>query len=319
MAATPQQLDHPAPSHYKAQSMPANNHQKLQRMASYASLTVALALVAAKSWAWMATGSVSLLSSLVDSFLDVLASGITVIAVRVALMPADAEHRFGHGKAEGLAALAQSLIIGGSAVYVFMEAIQRLLEPRAVQAPEVGIGVMALSVALTLGLVTFQRLVIARTGSMAISADAAHYQTDLMINLGVAAAIPLAAWTDFVIIDPLTGIAIAGYILWTTYGIASEALDVLLDRELPQEDRNRIYAIAMRHGDVQGFHDLRTRFGGNRYFIQFHLELDPDTTLLRTHEILDDVEDEVRAAYPNSDIIVHADPVGFEERRDNFT
>ncbi len=299
--------------------MPANNHQKLQRMASYASLTVALALVAAKSWAWMATGSVSLLSSLVDSFLDVLASGITVIAVRVALMPADAEHRFGHGKAEGLAALAQSLIIGGSAVYVFMEAIQRLLEPRAVQAPEVGIGVMALSVALTLGLVTFQRLVIARTGSMAISADAAHYQTDLMINLGVAAAIPLAAWTDFVIIDPLTGIAIAGYILWTTYGIASEALDVLLDRELPQEDRNRIYAIAMRHGDVQGFHDLRTRFGGNRYFIQFHLELDPDTTLLRTHEILDDVEDEVRAAYPNSDIIVHADPVGFEERRDNFT
>ncbi len=299
--------------------MTVDRNRKLQRLASYASLTIALTLVAAKLWAWLATGSVSLLSSLVDSFLDVMASAITVIAVQVALLPADAEHRFGHGKAEGLAALAQSLIISGSAVYVFTEAVQRLIEPRAVVEPEAGIGVMAVSVALTLSLVAFQRFVVTRTGSMAISADAAHYQTDLIINLGVAAAIPVAAWTDFVIIDPLTGIAIAAYILWTTYGIARDALDVLLDRELPEDDRNRIYAIAMAHEEVQGFHDLRTRFGGNHYFIQFHLELDPKISLWRSHEILDDVEDKVREAYPNSDIIVHADPLGFEEQRDDFT
>ncbi len=298
--------------------MSTPKHSNLQRFASYASLTVALTLVGIKLWAWTATGSISLLSSLVDSFLDVMASAITVIAVRVSLLPADAEHRFGHGKAEGLAALAQALIISGSAVYVFSEAVQRLIEPQAVQEPALGIGVMSVSIILTLGLVAFQRYVVRKTDSMAISADAAHYQMDVAINAGVAVAIPIAAWTDLIIVDPLVGILIALYILRTTWGIASEALGVLLDRELPEEERKRIYAIAMQHQDVHGFHDLRTRYGGNRYFIQFHLELQPDTTLLETHRILDTVEDDVRTAFPHSDIIVHADPIGFEEQRDDF-
>lgn len=298
--------------------MTDRQHSRLQRYASYASLTVALTLVGAKLWAWTATGSIALLSSLVDSFLDVLASGITVVAVRVALLPADAEHRFGRGKAEGLAALAQALIIAGSAIYVFSEAISRIIEPVSVREPEIGIGVMGLSILLTLGLVSFQRHVVNRTGSMAISADAAHYRTDLIINAGVAVAIPVAAWTGLGIVDPLAGILIALYILWTTYEIAAEALDVLLDRELPQKERERIYAIAIKHREVHGFHDLRTRYGGNRHFIQFHLELLPETTLLETHRVLDEVEDEIRSAFPNSDIIVHADPVGVEERRDNF-
>ena len=298
--------------------MSNTGNNNLQRIASYASLSVALLLVAVKVWAWQATGSVSLLSSLVDSFLDVLASGITVVAVRVALTPADAEHRFGHGKAEGLAALAQALIIAGSAFYVFGEAVDRLLNPAAVTEPITGVSVMLVSVALTLGLVAFQNYVIRRTDSMAINADAMHYKTDLLINVAVAITIPIAAWTEFALLDPLVGIAIALWILHATYGIASGALDVLLDRELPEEDRNRIYSIAIAHTDVRGFHDLRTRFGGNRYFIQFHLELDPDTTLLNTHLILDEVEDGVREAFPNADIIVHADPVGFEEKRDNF-
>ncbi len=296
----------------------SNNNARLQRLASYASLTVALTLVVVKIYAWVATGSVALLSSLVDSFLDVMASAITVIAVRLALRPADAEHRFGHGKAEGLAALAQGLIIAGSAGYVFFEAVNHLLEPQTVRAPELGMGVMGLSILFTLALVSFQRYVIRQTSSMAISADAAHYRTDVIINIGVAVAIPIAAWTGFVIIDPAVGIIIALYILWTTYGIAAEALGVLLDRELPAEQREKIYAIAISHEKVRGFHDLRTRFGGNHYFIQFHLELDPETTLLETHLILDEVEDAVRAEFPNSDIIVHADPIGFEEPRDTF-
>jgi ferrous-iron efflux pump FieF len=298
--------------------MSTPKHSNLQRFASYASLTVALTLVGIKLWAWTATGSISLLSSLVDSFLDVMASAITVIAVRVSLLPADADHRFGHGKAEGLAALAQALIISGSAVYVFSEAMQRLIEPQAVREPGLGILVMSLSIILTLGLVAFQRSVVRKTDSMAISADAAHYQMDLAINAGVAVAIPIAAWTDLIIVDPLVGILIALYILRTTWEIASKALRVLLDHELPEEERKRIFAIAMQHQDVHGFHDLRTRFGGNRYFIQFHLELQPDITLLDTHRILDAVEDDVRKAFPNSDIIVHADPIGFEEQRDDF-
>ena len=290
----------------------------LQRTASYASLCVALILVGAKMWAWQATGSVSLLSSLVDSFLDVLASGITVIAVGVALTPADSEHRFGHGKAEGLAALSQSIIIAASACYVFVEALQRLVAPQEIRQPEIGIGAMLLSIVLTLALVSYQRFVIRKTGSMAIGADAMHYKSDILVNVGVMVAIPIAAWTPFSIVDPLIGIAIALYILNATYSIGKDAFDVLLDRELPLEERDHIRKIAMRHTEVRGFHDLRTRFGGNHYFIQFHLELDPAITLLHTHHILDQVEETVRSAYPNSDIIVHADPVGFEERRDEF-
>jgi ferrous-iron efflux pump FieF len=290
----------------------------LQRAASYASLSVALILVVAKLWAWLSTQSISVLSSLVDSFLDVLASGITVIAIRVALQPADSEHRFGHGKAEGLAALAQSAIITASAGFVLFKALQRLSDPQPIQQPEAGIGIMLLSIVMTLGLVAFQRSVIRKTGSIAISADAMHYRADIMLNLSVAIAIPLAVWTKWTLIDPLIGIAIAGYILHSTYQIATSALDVLLDRELPDSERQAIEKIARAHPDVLGFHDLRTRSGGHHYIIQFHLELATTTSLLESHRIMDEVEDTIRAAYPDCEIIVHADPLGFEEPRDDF-
>jgi ferrous-iron efflux pump FieF len=290
----------------------------LQRAASYASLSVALILVVAKLWAWLSTQSISVLSSLVDSFLDVLASGITVIAIRVALQPADSEHRFGHGKAEGLAALAQSAIITASAGFVLFKALQRLSDPQPIQQPEAGIGIMLLSIVMTLGLVAFQRSVIRKTGSIAISADAMHYRADIMLNLSVAIAIPLAVWTKWTLIDPLIGIAIAGYILHSTYQIATSALDVLLDRELPDSERQAIEKIARAHPDVLGFHDLRTRSGGHHYIIQFHLELATTTSLLESHRIMDEVEDSIRAAYSGCEIIVHADPLGFEELRDEF-
>jgi ferrous-iron efflux pump FieF len=294
------------------------NSGNLQRAAGYASLSVALTLVGVKVWAWLATESVSILSSLVDSFLDVLASGITVIAIRLAMRPPDSEHRFGHGKVEGLAALAQAIIITLSAIFVLLEATERLFEPRPISNPESGIAVMLLSIVMTLGLLAFQRRVIRRTGSLAISADALHYRSDLFANMSVAIAIPLAAWTEWTIVDPLIGIAIACYILWTTYDIASSALDVLIDRELPKDQREHIETIARRHPDVRGFHDLRTRSGGSSYIIQFHLELDPAISLLNTHLILDDVEESIRKDYPECEIIVHADPLGFKERRDEF-
>jgi len=291
---------------------------KLRRRASYASISVALTLVATKIWAWLATGSISVLSSLVDSFLDVLASSITVVAVYYAMQPADSEHRFGHGKAEGLAALAQSLIITLSAIYVGTEAVERLANPQAIGNPGVGVGVMGVSIALTLALVAYQRYVVRITGSMAIAADSVHYEADLAVNLGVIVAVILAGWTNWSLIDPLVGLGIAAYILWTTFGIATRALDVLLDRELPPQDRERIRDLAIAHPDVHGFHDLRTRFGGSTYFIQFHLELKPDTTLLDAHRIMDSVEDAIHEIYPKCEIIVHTDPLGVDEMRDGF-
>lgn len=291
---------------------------RLIKAASYASLAVALILALIKAWAWRTTGSVSLLGSLADSCLDLLASALTFWAVRFSLAPADREHRFGHGKSEGLAALVQALIITGSAVYVATEAIQRLLEPKLVSAPETGVGVMVISIAATLLLVAFQRHVSQATGSVAISADAMHYKADLMVNFGVAMAIILVAWTGLTIIDPLVGLAVAAFILWGAFEILSDSLAILLDREIPDEDRKAIQAIARGHPEVQGLHDMKTRHGGAHYIVQFHLEMNPQMTLWRSHEILDEIEDSIRDQYPGCEIIIHPDPVGFPERREKY-
>jgi ferrous-iron efflux pump FieF len=305
--------------------MPTNQKQasiakqaSLQRFASYASLCVASILVATKVWAWSQTQSVSILSSLVDSLLDVMASGITVAAVYYSLRPADSEHRFGHGKSEGLAALLQSFIVSLSAFYVWYEAVQRLSAPLPVTNPTSGISVMLLSVTLTLILLSIQRYVVKQTGSLAIAADSMHYRADLAVNLSVILAVVVASWADLPWFDPAVGFAIAAYILWSTVEIAGSAADVLLDRELPESERERIHEIAMANPNVYGFHDLRTRSGGSMYFIQFHLEMNKDTTLLAAHRIMDSVEDDIRAVFPRCEIIIHTDPLGFEERRDTF-
>jgi ferrous-iron efflux pump FieF len=291
---------------------------RLVKLASYASLSVALALVALKTWGWQTTGSVSLLSSLADSVLDVLASGITFWAVRYSLSPADAEHRFGHGKSEGVAALLQSLIVTGSALFVCVEALKRVLEPQAIRAPEIGVSVIFVATAVTIFLVGFQRYVARRAKSVAISADAMHYQADLLVNLGVGLSLILTPWIGWMPLDPIVGLLIALYILWSAFGIGQRALEILLDHEIPLRDRETIKGIALGHPDVKGFHDMKTRFGGNHYIVQFHLEMEPDITLLKTHEILDDVELGIRNRFPGCEIIVHADPLGLPERRDAF-
>lgn len=290
----------------------------LMRSATYASVGVAIALVMAKTWAWRATDSVSVLSSLADSFLDILASLLTFWAVRFSLEPADVEHRFGHGKSEGLAALLQSVIITGSGLFVGLEAVQRLLAPAPLERPVAGMLVIVASTLVTLALLGWQRHVSRETGSVAIAADAAHYKSDLFVNLGVVAAVAVAAFTGFAWVDPAVGLAVAAYLAWGAWGIAAHSLDILLDREIPAADRQRIRELASKHEKVLGFHDLRTRHGGSGYIVQFHLELDAGTSLTETHRILDEVEAWIETAYPGCEIIIHPDPLGFAERRDRF-
>lgn len=299
-------------------ALSASRRTLLIKSASYASLGVALSLVLLKAWGWQATASVSLLSSLADSVLDVFASAITFWAVRYSLSPADAEHRFGHGKSEGLAALIQALIISGSGLYVFYEAIRRIFSPREIHAPEIGLGVIIIATAATVLLVGLQRYVGKKTGSVAIKADAMHYQSDLVINLGVGLAIVLTSWTGILIIDPLVGMVIAIVVLSSVFGIANRSLQILLDHEIPLEDRQTIEAMAIAHPDISGLHDMKTRFGGNHYIVQFHLEMDPNITLRRTHEILDEVEARVAQRFPGCEILIHADPAGLPEERDVF-
>ncbi|MCK6371982.1 MAG: cation diffusion facilitator family transporter [Gammaproteobacteria bacterium] len=296
----------------------ADKRAWLVRSATYASVGVALCLVIAKTWAWFVTDSVSVLSSLADSLLDTLASVLTFWAVRYSLAPADEEHRFGHGKSEGLAALLQGLIIGASALFVFREAIGRMLDPQPIGRPEAGLLVIIGATLATVLLVGYQRYVSRRTGSIAISADAMHYTADILVNLSVGAAVILTAWTGWQMTDPLVGLGVAAYILFGALKMVSQSLDILLDREIPEADRLRVKEISLGHPQVLGLHDMRTRHGGAHYIIQFHLDLPREISLWRSHEILDEVEEQIRTEYPGCEIIIHADPMGIREVKDEF-
>ncbi len=293
--------------------VPAAEGVRLMKMATAASVGVALILIAVKTATWLATDSVSVLSSLVDSAMDATASLINFFAVRHALQPADREHRFGHGKAEPLAGLGQAAFITGSAIFLCIEAIRRLIEPRPIENAAAGIAVMVFAIAVTVGLVAFQRYVIRRTGSTAVGADALHYESDVLVNASVIVSLGLAAWLGFTLADPLFGLAIAAYLLWGAWKILRRALDVLMDREFSEDDRARIRGIVLSHPQVKGMHDLRTRWSGIQPFIQLHLELDGDISLLEAHAIADEVEAEIREVFSGAEIIIHQDPAGIEE------
>ena len=286
----------------------ATESGRLMRRASQASMAVALILVATKTAAWLITDSVSMLSSLVDSSLDLVSSLITFFAVRQALMPADADHRFGHGKAEALAGIAQAGFIAASAGGVLLTVSERFLHPRPIKAELVGVAVSGLALLLTIGLVLYQRRVLARTGSIAVGADKAHYTTDLITNVAVAAGLLLSSRTGQPLIDLAVAVGVAFYLASSAVSIGRGALDVLMDRELPDSERQAIYDIVRGHPEVRGAHELRTRSGGLTKFIQLHVVLDPALSLGRAHAIGDRIEDSIRAAFPKAEIILHVDP-----------
>jgi len=292
--------------------------ERLRRLATYASVAVAAVLIAAKFAAWLETGSVALLSSLVDSLLDAAASLVNLVAVRHAMSPADREHRFGHGKAEPLAVLGQSAFITGSAMLLLAEAVRRLLWPAPVENPPAGIAVMIFSIAATIGLVACQRYVVRRTGSIAIIADELHYRSDLVLNLSVIVALVLGGIFNFPLLDPLFGAAIGLWIVYSAAALARLSLFQLMDHELSDDEREKIRGIAQSHPDVVAAHDLRTRVAGPTAFIQIHIEMDGALSLRRAHEISDEVEGQLREAYPHAEVIIHQDPEGLEEPRSNF-
>lgn len=291
---------------------------RLMRRATYASVAIALLLIVVKIVAWLLTDSVAMLSTLIDSILDAFASLVNLLAVRHALAPPDREHRFGHGKAEPLAAMAQSAFICGSAIFLVIEAGQRLYAPQPIAKGEVGIAVMLFSIVMTFLLVQYQRFVIRRTRSLAIKADSLHYVGDLLVNAAVIVAIMLSWRLGWYFADPIFAIGIAGYIIWNAWQIARQALDMLMDRELPDEQRQRIRELALAHQEVVALHDLRTRAAGPQTFIQMHLEMDGKLSLWRAHEIAEQVENELREVFPGAEVIIHQDPHGVDEGQASF-
>ena len=290
---------------------------KLTTRAALASVAVASFLLILKAYAAWATGSVAMLGSLADTGLDVIASLVTLFGLRIAAMPADRDHRFGHGKAESLAALVQVGIIGVSAIGIGWRAVDRLIHGDTTANAEYGIAVSLIAIVATLGLILFQRSVVRRTGSVAIQTDSIHYSSDLLLNLAVIAALVLDQYAGFAGIDPVFGILIA---LWLFYGASRasvRAVDQLMDKEWPEERRQAFIAVAARHPAGRGIHDLRTRTSGANEFAQFHIWLDPAMSVVEAHDVVDEIEAELLREFPGVEVIIHVDPEGQVDQPDN--
>jgi ferrous-iron efflux pump FieF len=281
---------------------------RLMQAATYAAMASAAVLVMVKASAYFDTKSVAVLSSLADSALDFLASVLTFIAVRFALTPADEGHRFGHGKAEPLSGLGQAAFVAGSAVLILVEAVSRFHTPTPVEDGSIGIAVMIFSLVVTLMLVAFQRHVVRKTKSTAIGADALHYTGDVLMTLGVIASLYLSSNLGVTWADAVFGVGISAFMLVNAIRIAVAAVGGLMDHELPEEERSAIVVAARRHTKVKHVHELRTRSSGLQKFIQMHIVLDRELTLLEAHRISDEVEAAVLAAFPGADVIIHQDP-----------
>jgi ferrous-iron efflux pump FieF len=283
-------------------------HSRLVKLASSASVVVVIVMVTIKLAAWFMTGSVSLLASLLDSTMDAAASIFNFVAIRYALQPADEEHRFGHGKAESIASLVQSAFITGSAAFLWLHAISRIMEPHEVHQTYIGIIVMIVSLAMTYGLVALQRYVVKRTHNAAIHADSTHYIADALVTISVIVVLLLNPylWKGA---DAVLGILISLYIFYSAFGIAYCATQTLLDHELPFTTRQQITEIVEAHPKVIGLHELRTREAGHMQFIQLHIDLDKHIDLQQAHDVADEVEAAVVKAFPNADVLIHPDPV----------
>lgn len=293
-------------------NQPTKEQKKLMRLGALAAVLVALILIATKAWAFWKTGSVALMGSMVDSALDFMASLVNLFAIRTALTPPDAEHRFGHGKAEAIAGLFQTSLIFASALFLVWSSGLRILNPVPLEQTELGVAVSILAIFLTFGLVVFQKRVIAKTGSLAITADRLHYVGDLLLNSAVIAALLMSTMGGFYAADGFFGIGIAIYIAWNAWAIARQSIDMLMDREFSEQEREEIFNLVLGNKDVKGMHDLKTRRSGPTSFIQMHIELDPKINLKDAHAIADEVEATVGEGFPNAEIIIHTDPLGLE-------
>lgn len=283
--------------------------ERLLKLATRASVFTAGLLIVTKLIAYLYTDSVAVLASLLDSLMDIGASMLNLAAVHYSLQPPDSEHRFGHGKAESLAGLAQATFIAGSGAFLIVHAVERFYRPATLEGVELGIGVMVFAIVATLLLIAIQQYVVRKTGSTAIKADSIHYRADVLTNGAIIVALVLTdlGWGGS---DPLFALGIAGYILYSAWQVGAEAFNDLMDRELPEETRQRIIHLATAHPRVYGVHDLRTRLSGRTEFIQLHLELDDHLPLMEAHRIADEVEQAILQALPSADVVIHQDPIG---------
>ncbi len=287
---------------------------KLTTRAAFASIAMAVTLIALKAFAALETSSMAMLGSLADSGLDLVASVVVLLGVRVAAQPADWDHRFGHGKAEALASLVQVILITISAIFIGFRAVERLLSGAQTSDAELGIGDSIFAIVLTAALITYQRHVVRRTGSLAIGTDRLHYSSDLFLNGSVIVALALDQFAGLKGADAVFGLLIALWLLWGAWSASSNALDQLMDREWPDDLRERFLAATKEYPELAGLHDFRTRSSGTHYFAQFHVWVPADWTVRHAHDRLDVVEEELQKRFPGTEILIHVDPEGQTDR-----
>ncbi len=289
--------------------------KKLKAFAACASISVSLTLSVIKAGAAIVTGSLSVLSSMVDSLTDVISSSISLVAVKFANKPLTEHHRYGYGKAESVSALIQAAFIAGSGGFIFYDGICRLMNPAPLKQTAVGLWIMGVSIVLTVGLIAFQSAVVKKTKSQAIEADSAHYTVDLLTNGAIILSLLVVRYLNWQWFDCATAVAISVYLLWNAGHIAVKALEEITDHEVDDDIKQKIVDLALSVPEVKGYHDFRTRISGMRMFVEIHLELDGNLTLSQSHDISDQVEAKILAAFPMSQIIVHQDPYGLHEKR----
>jgi ferrous-iron efflux pump FieF len=287
----------------------------LNRSAAFASIGVAMLLVGLKAWAAISTGSTAMLGSLADSALDLAASMATLAGVWIAAKPSDDNHRFGHGKAEAIAAMFQVVLISISAIGLAFRAIGELISGGGANSAAEGIGVSVIAMVATLALLMWQRHVLRQTNSLAIETDHIHYQSDLLLNLAVIVALVLDQYAGITGADPLFGLGIAAWLGWGAWRASQRAVDDLMDKEWPEEKKARFIEVLSRHPELRGVHDLRTRTAGHRDFVQFHVWVDPDMTVRDAHKVMDSVEARLTAEFPGVEILIHPDPEGLVNER----
>ncbi len=292
---------------------------KLKRLAATLSVSLAVALCFLKIFGSIYTGSLAILSSLIDSLADVFASSLSFVAIKFSTRPASLEHRYGYGRAESISALAQAAFIAGSGLFVMYDGITRIINPAPLEQTDFGIVVMAISLIATLALIAFQKYVTKKTASPAIKADSAHYTVDVLTNLSIIISLLVVKFLGINWFDILTAFIISAYLIFNAYKLAAEAVAALTDRELSQDIKQKVIDIVTNSEGIKGYHDFRSRDLGGVYFFEIHLELDGNLTLNLTHELTDNVEDAIKRQFPDAQVIIHQDPYGLRENRLDYT
>ena len=288
----------------------AADRAAITRRITSLSVGIAVLLIALKAFALGASGSVSILASLTDSALDLVASLATFYAVRWAAAPPNAEYHYGRGKGEAMAALVQAGLIFASAVFIGREAVQRMFDPRPVGAGGWALGVMIVSIGLTAGLVWMQTRAVKQTGSLAVAGDRSHYAADLAANVVVLIGVVSGTWLRAPALDAAAGLIVAIWLFWGAFGLLKQAADHLLDRSASDADQVAVTTAVLADPRITGVHALRTRMAGATVMIQMHVDLDPSLTLDAAHAIVEEAEARIRAALPDSDVLIHPDPAG---------